>query len=168
MTHVTPQWMIEQGFSPTFADRFWSKVGKTNSCWIWKAYTTKTGYGQIGNGNKIIRSHRASWMIHFGPIPAGKEVCHNCPGGDNPACVNPDHLWLGTRAENATDAGKKGRLSVRHHYKHKHPKQKLTVSQVIEIRKQWPGTTMKSLAERFGVCQESISFIVHRRNWSHI
>jgi hypothetical protein len=93
--------------------RFWTNVEKTESCWIWKAKTAK-GYGYLSVNGKSTRAHRFSWELHNGPIPDGMIVCHNCPSGDNPGCVNPTHLWLGTDAENAADKTAKGRARNRH------------------------------------------------------
>jgi hypothetical protein len=75
--------------------RFWSHVNKTESCWLWTAGLFKGVYGCFKLRKKSRRAHRVSWLIHRGQIPDGMCVCHNCPGGDNPLCVNPDHLWLG-------------------------------------------------------------------------
>lgn len=90
--------------------RFWSKVNKTESCWLWTGAKQDFGHGVINisieSGNKL--THRLSWEIHNGPIPDGLVVCHNCPGGDNPSCVNPAHLFLGTQADNIHDAIRKG------------------------------------------------------------
>jgi hypothetical protein len=97
------------------ADRFWSKVNKSapGGCWLWTAATIR-GYGQIAgtvNGaRRPLYAHRVSWEMAHGPIPKGLEVLHNCPTGDNPLCVNPAHLFLGTQKENLADARRKGRL----------------------------------------------------------
>jgi hypothetical protein len=90
-------------------ERFWAKVNQTETCWLWTASTTTFGYGVIGRGGKgggFVNAHRLSWQIHFGDIPKGLCVLHRC---DVPACVRPDHLWLGTKKENSLDAVAKGR-----------------------------------------------------------
>ena len=95
----------------SLADRFWPKVNKTESCWLWTAGVTSHGYGQInsgGNGSPLTASV-VSWELHFGPVPKGLEVCHDCPGGDNPLCVNPAHLFLGTHQQNLQDWSAKRR-----------------------------------------------------------
>ena len=94
------------------AERFWAKVRKTPTCWLWTGATDGAGYGKIGLDGRsgYGAAHRLSWEWHVGPIPAGLFVCHNCSDGDNPACVNPAHLFLGTQGENNRDALRKGRL----------------------------------------------------------
>ncbi len=87
-------------------DRFMSKVKKTESCWLWTAYTNKWGYGTIKILGKMRLAHRVSFTLFRCPIPEGLLVCHTC---DNPPCVNPDHLWLGTDKDNASDCLSKGR-----------------------------------------------------------
>jgi hypothetical protein len=89
-------------------ERFWSKVQKTETCWLWMgARHPHGGYGQfVGPPIKELRAHRYSWVLAYGPIPDGLLVCHRC---DNPPCVRPDHLFLGTHLDNALDMMAKGR-----------------------------------------------------------
>lgn len=96
----------------TWQDRLWSRVNKTDSCWIWTARTNDDGYGVLTVKHKPQYAHRLSWELAHGPIPDGLFVCHDCPGGDNPRCVNPAHLFLGTNRDNILDARTKGTLAT--------------------------------------------------------
>lgn len=88
-------------------DRLMAKTSiEPNGCWLWLGYRMPFGHGQIGLGRKLILTHRASWIIYRGEIPEGMCVCHKC---DVPNCINPDHLFLGTKHENNTDMKAKGR-----------------------------------------------------------
>lgn len=137
--------------------RFWAKVQKTESCWLWTASTARKGYGHIYCAGKYVTASILSWQLHFGPIPSGLFVCHNCPGGDNPACVNPAHLFLGTCKDNGQDAARKGRIpSV------------LTVDNVVEIRRLFGTVSQNSIAKKFGVSSRLIQKIVRRELWQHV
>lgn len=141
---------------------FWPKVKKGDGCWEWQAYIRPHGYGQMGvpGARRTIDAHRVSWMIHYGPIPAGLFVCHHC---DNRRCVRPDHLFLGTNADNAADCAAKGRA-----YSPRGEASgncKLTDEQVAEIRRRYKvvhparrtGCSASELAAEFGVSKQYIS-----------
>lgn len=151
-------------------ERFWRHVKKTAECWIWAGKEkSKRGYGQIGlggRGAKQALAHRFSYELHKGPIPCGMVVMHSC---DNPRCVNPDHLSVGTHSDNTQDAVSKGRwISVpplingeRHH------SAKLTADDVRMIRDN-PDIPTKELADRFGTNATSIQKVRSRKTWKHV
>lgn len=91
----------------SFIDRFWERVNKTDTCWVWiGSLFSGSKYGQVKYNGKTRQVHRVSWQINFGEIPEGLCVCHHC---DNPPCVRPDHLFLGTNYHNTMDSVRKGR-----------------------------------------------------------
>lgn len=100
--------IMPKGYKGTIEERFWRKVkkGEENSCWEWIAGRTIDGYGSFWFNNRVMKSHKVSYLLHTGDVPTGMCVCHTC---DNPLCVNPKHLWLGTQLENIEDRQKKGR-----------------------------------------------------------
>ena len=147
--------------------RFFKKVRKTESCWLWTAARHGTmGYGMIGVNGKHEGAHRISWILHFGAIPSGFNVCHVC---DVPACVRPDHLFLGTQSDNIKDAYRKGRKQPVSLQGESHGRAKLTESDVRLIREALIiGKTGRSLAKEFKVDPKTISFIKNGQHWSHI
>lgn len=88
--------------------RFWAKVERRgpDECWPWTGWTTSQGYGVIGLGGRDEKAHRAAWIVTRGPIPRGLVIRHTC---DNPPCVNPTHLLLGTQLDNIRDRVERGR-----------------------------------------------------------
>jgi hypothetical protein len=153
------------------ADRFWPKVQKTEGCWLWIGCRDGRGYGQLqspGRSAGRLKAHRVSWLLHHGPIPDGLLVRHRC---DNPPCVRPDHLELGTQADNAKDAARRGRLVFQQHPERcprgeRAPGAKLTVAQVEEIRRlRSDGWTQCRLAHTFGVSQAAIWDLLHGHTW---
>lgn len=164
----------------TLEQRFWEKVkkGKPNDCWEWQAYRNLGGYGVIGFGasTQFIAS-RLSYELHFGKILKNLLVLHKC---DNPSCVNPNHLFLGTPKDNVDDMLKKGRgnwAKGAESGMRLHPEKvlrgeeanntKLTWKEVREIREKYVPWkyTMKELAEEYSVGDETISYIITRKTW---
>ncbi len=150
-------------------DRFWRYSGKTSdrkSCWIWIAGLTIDGYGQFSIGRKYISANRYSLALKIGRLlVAGEYACHTC---DTKPCVNPNHLFLGTPADNSQDMVSKGRSSHSCGGKgERHGNAKLTNVDVTEIRKSYQ-TKRSELAEKYGVSEWMISAIIHRRSWKHI
>lgn len=130
--------------------RFWEKcIPEPNSgCWLWMGNVLWNGYGTIWRDRKHAYAHRISWELTTGPIPDGLCVCHRC---DNPVCVNPAHLFLGTTADNMADKVRKGR----HQPGEKAPWAKLKADDVREIRAS--SDTGRALALRYGLNQSNIS-----------
>lgn len=150
--------------------RFWEKVNKKQSqeCWEWIAYTHPKGYGQICHNGKPKRAHRVSWEIHYGEIPDGVCVLHRC---DNPSCVNPEHLWLGTNLDNMRDMINKGRdVHESPQVGINHWNSKLDENKVIKIRKLYSTKKCRyiDLAKMFGVHKVTIGDIVRRTTWTHV
>ena len=162
------------GYRP-LVDRFWEKALRCEEgCWPWTGYLTKTGYGMIGlsRSRRIERAHRVAWVLTNGPIPDGLSVLHHC---DNRGCVRPDHLFLGTQADNIADMRAKGRANDRRpkrpgaHIGVKNPRARLTVANVWDIRAmRKDGMKFAEIALRFGVATPTIQHIISGKNWSHI
>lgn len=185
----------------TLVQRFWPKVlkGPDTDCWLWQR-ATQRGYGVMTvmteRGRRTIVASRISYAIAFGGIPDGMYVCHNCPGGDNPLCVNPAHLFLGTQDDNMKDAARKKRVqhgsnhwTVRNpeliprgdrHGSRTHPESvtkgeknaqaKLTEADVLAIRDRYATRRefMRVIAADYGICREAVRDIIHRKRWAHI
>lgn len=145
-------------------NKFFESRYKINSfgCWEWQGARDKNGYGLYGVKTK---AHRYSYEKHKGKIPEGMCVCHNCPGGDNKGCVNPDHLWLGSQAENIWDKEPKGKQTKGQDS----GRAKLTDKNVRSIRKKLEkGISGLVLAQEYKVTPGLIYHIKHRRTWKHL
>lgn len=147
--------------------RFWSKVKKTDTCWLWIGGRLTDGYGafKMPNGRTSgiqQRAHRIAWLLTHGTIPDGQQVLHTC---DNPLCVCPDHLFLGTALDNVRDKHAKGRQRYAHGSTHGHAK--LIENDVQKIRRSI-GALQRELAVRFGVTQTTIRNILHHKTWTHV
>lgn len=158
-------------------ERFWDKVKKGPGCWEWTAGRTDKKYGRFCIGSRTngsrgeVSAHRFSWQLHFGEIPKDMCVCHKC---DNPPCVRPDHLFLGTPEENRKDMISKGRQAkgdkTATQRGEKAWQTTLTEKDVLKIREMYKsGTyTFRSLAKELGLSKTTVGYIVSRMTWKHI
>jgi len=148
-------------------EAFWAQVRKTDDCWEWVGPGDfRFGYGRFTYEATRYPTHRFSYELAFGPIGEGLCVCHRC---DNPKCVRPDHLFLGTRAVNNKDAAQKGRLPKGQ----THHNAKLSDDDVRFIRANYGrggrgGMSQVQLASRFGVSQVLVGLIVRGKAWAHL
>lgn len=147
----------------TSEERFFSFVNKTPSCWEWTGGQHKFGYGVMTNNSyKTTLAHRISWIIHNGPIPPGMSVLHSC---DNPKCVNPQHLFIGSQKDNISDMVSKGR----HCHGESARFSKLSDEKVKFIREaNLYGFTLSQIAKQFHVDIETIRMAIKRQTWKHV
>lgn len=174
-----------------FPERFSSKVEIVGECWIWNAAKNRAGYGvycvytpeakEKKDRKRMMPAHRFSWSYINGEIPKGMFACHKC---DNPSCVNPEHIFIGTQKENMADMRAKGRSAKgEKHWHRKHPEMilrgeqignsKLTAEQVKRIREEYkPGKpnntseySLTGLAKKYGVTFQTISKIINNQRW---
>lgn len=139
--------LLPKSVLPTPQEKLKScSVVHTSGCWVWIKSRNNKGYGVTSFGNLKQYAHRASYSHFVGKIPKGVEVCHRC---DNPACINPDHLFLGTHADNMRDSVAKGRARNQVMHGTDHPMALLTAKDVKYIRSSH--RSMKSMAEELGV-----------------
>ncbi len=144
------------------AERFWEKVDVrgADECWPWLASKKQGGYGRISDerGHPQL-SHRVSYALTVSPIPDGNVVCHRC---DNPRCVNPAHLFLGTQADNLRDMRSKGRGNPPRGVEH--PKARLTEALAQQIRRD--SRSHRQLARAFGIGKSTVGMIKAGDTWT--
>lgn len=150
---------------------FMNKIEVVDGCWVWHNYRQADGYGVIHYGRKSWLAHRLMWTLENGEIPDGMEICHHC---DNPPCVNPMHLFIGTHGDNVRDSFSKGR-SVR--YGEHHSQNKLMRNDVIKIRKIFNETDFQDggikrfineMAEQYNMTSSGIEKVIYRQTWRHV
>ena len=153
----------------TDSERFWTKVQKGDGCWEWMASKDTKGYGQfwVEGATHPWKAHRVAYLLEYGVNPDKQFVCHRC---DNPACVRPDHLFLGTHIDNMQDMKRKGRaggFNKRIPAGESNPRAKLCIADVFEIRRLYSARThtQVELARQFGIGQSQISRIVRGEEW---
>jgi hypothetical protein len=144
--------------------RFESKVDRSagpDACHLWRGYVDPFGYGKMGVGQSGKLAHRLAWLFETGASAGNLAVCHHC---DNPPCVNPRHLFLGTRVDNNADCFAKDRVA----WGRGLPQARLSVSAVRDIRKRYPACTLRELAEEYGVGIVAIHNAVNRKTWARV
>ena len=155
-------WQVRPNYLAQVAERFWARVDKGDGCWTWSGPLLKGGYGHTTLFNKSMGAHRAAWIIEHGVIPEDLVVCHHC---DNPLCVRPSHLFLGTIVENNRDKTIKG-----HDLRGEQVgTAKLTAEAVREIRQaDEAGQSHREIAKEYGVDRSTIWLVATRKYWRHI
>lgn len=153
-----------QAITNRVVEVFHSRLVKGDGCWIMNGKLDSRSRNRIYTPLGTMLAHRISYLMFHGEIPHGLEVCHSC---DNPGCVNPNHLWLGTHTDNMRDMEQKGRGNQQKG--ERCGKAKLKEKQVIKIRSLYSsGFSYRKLAARFKMDASSIGDIVNRHTWSHI
>lgn len=151
-------------------DKFWEKAKEVNSgCWEWQASRNKKGYGNfylsVGHSkDKHCLAHRMSWILTYGEIPDGLQVLHDC---DNPSCVNPEHLFLGTNDDNVQDKIQKGRMRTLRG--EESPSSKLTEAKVRKMRElKNKGYSYAELGRKFNVDTSTARYVCIGKLWKHV
>lgn len=165
---VVPWLLVEKEDLKTRFMRHVEQEENGKKCWNWTGSKSGAGYGSIQVNGKKVLAHRVSYMIHKGEIPElvgyhGYVVCHSC---DNPSCVNPDHLFLGSQYANMQDRDAKGRRAAL--LGEVHGMATLTERDVLSIRDLAGRYSQQELAKMFSISNSMVSLIINRKNWTHI
>lgn len=156
---------LRRNASMTLEQRFWSKVripDDQDACWLWAAGFDRKGYGTFWVDGRDVGAHRVAWELTNGAIPDGLWVLHGC---DNPACVNPAHLWLGTSDDNVQDRNQKGRTAAGE----SNARHKLNEEEVLAIRMNYRGgKSITELADEHCMSYCAIYMIVNYLSWRHL
>lgn len=156
---------------------FWSHLDKSGACWLWPRAVNNHGYGVLQVQKRLHLAHRFAWSLVAGPIPSGMNVCHRC---DVPRCCRPDHLFLGSHAENMRDMARKGRSAAgERNGLRRHPDRaprgerqggaKLTAPLVQEIRQRYAsGEAVAALATVYAVGNRTVWNVIERKTWRHV
>jgi hypothetical protein len=145
-------------------DRFMEKVSPEpmSGCWLWTGAVTSGGYGTFTVRDKTVRAHRYSFEHFRQSIPAGLDALHKC---DVRMCVNPDHIFIGSHADNMADKVAKRRQPMGD----KHGRAKLTEEMVLDIRTSVAsGVTQRQMGDKYNVSNQTVSEIVNRKKWRHV
>lgn len=147
---------------------FWTRVQETDDCWLWVGNINDTGYGRLEIRNQLYRANRISYRLAYGPFDWTLQVLHKC---DNPVCVRPDHLFLGTDEDNQKDAVSKGRHMFQNYSHHRRRGVEQHLARINDdivrkIRKD--PDPQRRVAEKYGIHQAQVWRIKNRKAWAHV
>jgi hypothetical protein len=146
--------------------QLWSRAVWEGECLVWQGATSGMGYGHLRYEGRDVSAHRLAAELTYGPIPPGMHVCHRC---DNPPCINPDHLFIGTPADNMADRNAKGRHRSNPRRGETCTQAVLTDALVVEARSLYEaGETINALSARFGIDFRTLGLAIRGKTWAHL